>query len=146
MLAFSEDEWTALIPSIGFRRFIRSQKSAQEKICDQQLRIAARTGYSRPSMTELKPAVNNMPSVRPITSFFSRKAQEPIVCDRAMESLDQAAMSETSSCISGCKESVSAADIEKFIYQLGMNQSASDNINLAYRCHSQVEYRDCPWN
>ena len=34
LLSFSDDEWMALIPSMGFRRFIRMELSAQERFAN----------------------------------------------------------------------------------------------------------------
>ena len=40
ILNFSDAQWNALIPSLGFGNFVRQQLQAKEKICEQEMRSA----------------------------------------------------------------------------------------------------------
>ena len=40
ILNFSDAQWTALIPSLGFGNYVRQQLQAKERICEQEMRTA----------------------------------------------------------------------------------------------------------
>ena len=82
ILNFSDDQWNALIPSFGFRDFIRQQLQAKEKSSQQEMRTALWNSSRKKACEEpSKPTLKDMPSRLTITSFFQRKDPKPVIND-----------------------------------------------------------------
>ena len=82
ILNFSDDQWNALIPSFGFRDFIRLQLKAKEQRSQQEMRTALWNSSRKKAPDDSsKPTLKDMPSRLTITSFFQRKEQKPVIND-----------------------------------------------------------------
>ena len=81
-LNFSDAQWNALVPSLGFENYVRQQLQAKERICEQEMRTALwNSSRKKASDDSSKPTLKDMPSRLTITSFFQRKEQKPVIND-----------------------------------------------------------------
>jgi len=133
ILNFSDAEWKDLIPSMGFRKFVCQALKTQENICQQEMRTAFwNMSKQKSSAVHSKPTVKDMPSKLPITSFFSRLEQNPVINDNtgSEDNLTTGIYSAAVPIISECKPMLSASNVEKFIAQLGRNQDGNSTLLL----------------
>ena len=139
ILNFSDDQWNALIPSFGFRDFIRLQLKAKEKRSQQEMRTALwNSSRKKASDDSSKPTLKDMPSRLTITSFFQRKEQKPVINDDNDISEDivvsDTVISSDACGASECKEIMTASNVENFLIQLGKNQTGHTTLLFRRAC------------
>jgi hypothetical protein len=133
ILNFSDAQWNALIPSLGFENYVRQQLQAKERICEQEMRTALwNSSRKKAPEQQGKPTLKDMPSRLTIPAFFQRK-QEKLVINDGNDILEETAIidSVVSSDVgdaSECKVIMTSSNVERFLAQLGKTQG----------CHSTL--------
>ncbi len=56
ILNFSDAQWNALIPSLGFGNYVRQQLQAKESICEQEIRTSVRNSSKKAPEEQGKPS------------------------------------------------------------------------------------------
>ena len=141
ILNFSDSQWNALIPSLGFGNFVRQQLQAKdsEKSCLQEMRTALWNSSRKKTPAEQsKPTMKDMPSRLTITSFFQRKEQKPVINDGS-DIPEDTVLTDTviSSEVGGLSESkviMTASNVENFLAQLGKNQTGHSTLLIRKAC------------
>jgi len=137
ILTFSNEDWNALIPSLGFRNFVRQELEAKEKLCEQERRTALwNSSRQRSSEEQSKPTLKDMPSKLTIDSFFARKETKPVITE-GTEITEQANTTETglsSPVLSPSEKILTASNVETFIAQLGKYKDSHSTLLFRRAC------------
>ena len=75
---FSDAQWNALIPSLGFGNYVRQQLQAKERICEQEMRTAVwNSSRKKAPEQQGKPTLKDMPlaSESPFLHFFNGRTR-----------------------------------------------------------------------